>query len=104
MIQLEGTTSRDFHSAIADISSAISDCSGWVTNHQFYSNIMAMVAFELPANKLAYLIERLNQAKISTRDLQVLPASEPREIKGQINITFIHNKPDIIRTVPAFDL
>ena len=104
MIQLEGTTSRDFHSAITDISSAITDCGGWVTNHQFYSNIMAMVAFELPANKLVYLIERLNLAKISTRGLQFLPTSEPQEIKGQINITFIHNKPDIIRTVPAFDL
>ena len=104
MFQLEGTTSRDFHSVIADISSAITDCGGWVTNHQFYSNIMAMVAFELPASKLAYLIERLNQAKISTRSLHPLPTSEPQEIKGQINITFIHNKPDIVRTVPPFDL
>ena len=104
MIQLEGVTSRDFHAVVAEVSSAISDFGGWVTNHKFFSNIMAMIAFEIPANKILDFIKRLNEAKISIRNLDEPSSSVLKEIKGQINITFIHNKPDIVRAVPAFDI
>jgi hypothetical protein len=103
MIQLEAVTSRDFHAAIADVSAAITGCGGWITNHQFYSNTMAMIAFELPADKVADLIGRFNEAQISTRDFAIPSAQELQEIKGQLNITFMHNNPDLRRTVPAFD-
>lgn len=104
MIQLEAVTLRAFHAAIAGVSAAITGCGGWVTNHQFYSNTMAMIAFEIPANKMITLIGQLNKLQISTRAFAIPPPSATQEIKGQINITFLHNNPDIRRPVPAFNL
>ena len=104
MIQLEAVTSRDFHASIADVSAAITGYGGWITNHQFYSNTMAMIAFEIPTNKMAAFIDRLDESHISTRDVAIPTTSAAQEIKGQINITFLHNNPDLRRPVPAFDL
>lgn len=104
MVQLEAVTHRDFHAAIADASAAIAGCGGWITNHKFYSNIMAMIAFELPANRMMDLIARLNETQILTSDFAIPTTSALQEIKSQLNITFMHKNPDLHRAVPAFDL
>jgi hypothetical protein len=103
MVQISAVTSRDFHSVITDVSAAVSDCGGCITGHQFYSNVMAMLAFELSEDRLQQLINILNQLKISATISKMRPAAKSEDIKGQINITFIHNQSDIRRDMPAFD-
>ena len=104
MLQLQAVTSREFHAAIADVSTAISSCGGWVTEHQFYSNSVAMVAFELPVKNLTSLMDRLRETHITIRDTALPTTSPLPEIRGQINITFMHQHADIRRTIHAFDL
>ena len=49
MIRLESVCRRPFNEAVFEACSAITTCGGWIKDHRLYSNMMAMIAFEVPA-------------------------------------------------------
>ena len=71
-------------------------------SHQFYSNALAMIAFQVPASALASLAVALETAQITLH--QALPDAGARgsDVKAQLSITFLHDGPDLKRPVPAF--
>lgn len=101
MIRLEAVTRRQHTLALFDVTSAISDAGGWISHHQLYSNMLAMVAFEVPAHTLAGLIAALQQAAITIHDPPP-PLQGEGDVAVRLTISFLHNDPDLRRPVPAF--
>ncbi|SIS69448.1 hypothetical protein [Insolitispirillum peregrinum] len=102
MIRLDGVTRRQHTLALFDVTSAISDAGGWISNHQLYSNMLAMIAFEVPAQNLPALIEALHQAGIVIHDPPELHGQGSEDVAARLTISFLHNDPDLRRPVPAF--
>lgn len=108
-LMLSGLTKADRHDVTSAVTDAISATGGWVVNHTMFSNIAIAIQFSLPAQKLDdfqhHIIAtdvRLDDdslAKLRAMIKEHAPGSA--EISASLNITFIHNEPDLRREVPA---
>lgn len=102
MVLLEASTRRGFHEAVHDIAEAINAAGGWVVTHQFFSNRLASIAFELPACELAAFAAALGDLGVTLHQPVPDRGTEATEITAQLSITFVQDGPDIRRDVPAF--
>jgi len=103
MLVLEASTRRGFHEAVHDVVEAINTAGGWVITHQFFSNRLASIAFEIPVGTLAPFAEALRDLGITLH--QPVPDRDGAgagEIAAQLSITFAEEGPDFRREVPAF--
>ncbi|MBD3887234.1 hypothetical protein IFO70_37225 [Phormidium tenue FACHB-886] len=106
-LQLSGLTRANRIQMSDRVSEAINQA-GWITNFHLYSNILICINFELPLSKLSKLAASLQETglHLSQESLEQLrPANnstlKQQELAGTLQITFIHDKPDLIREVPA---
>ncbi|MBP2297645.1 hypothetical protein [Azospirillum picis] len=91
------------------VSEAISASGGWIVDHTLFSNIMATIRFAIPPAGLDDLKGRIMAAgiRLETADRpepQQAGSKDPRpqdEILGSLNLTFIHNDPDLRIELPA---
>ena len=91
--------------------SCINSGSGWVMNHTMFSNAAICINFEIEAKDVGKLLKRLNTNGLSlikeSIDLaenfsqNIEEKYKEKEIIGAINITFVHNDPDLIIKAPA---
>lgn len=102
MIRLDASTHRDFHAAVSDASEAISTAGGWIVSHQFYSDTLVMIAFQMSAISLASLGAALASAKITLHQDVPEAGEKTGDISAQLSITFVRKGPDLRRPVPAF--
>lgn len=102
MLILEASTRRGFHEAVHDVADAINAAGGWVVSHQFFSNRLASIAFELPADAFGSFAAALTGLGLTLHQ----PVSERRAgaggVAAQLSITFVADGPDFRREVPAF--
>ena len=106
-VRIVGNTRRNWHEVTAEIRDAISNAGGWIIDFQFFSNLSLSLHFELLACNVGRLIDSLFQLGIritpeSMIVMQQIDPHAPTDIKGSLQITFIHNEPDLLRAVPAF--
>jgi hypothetical protein len=91
---------------------AIAESGGWVLDHHLYSNLAISLSFEIPAERGAALLDRLeatelNLAPESISELRSYAqgleggAGCDGDVTGYLHITFIHDEPDLRRDVPA---
>ena len=107
ILRLIGVTDKDRHQVVAQAQAAINDCGGWIADFHLFSNLSICLNFELPVNNLEPFQAALFKAGIqlnaeSTESLPKFPQQTDSEIKGSLQITFLHNEPDLRREVPAF--
>ncbi len=107
MLRIIGNTHQDRHHVTTKVKDAINTCGGWIVDFQLFSNLALSLHFEIPKQALTTLQEALQTSgiKISPDSLAAIQFahSNPRaEIKGSLQITFIHNEPELRREVPAF--
>jgi hypothetical protein len=102
MIRVDASTHRDFHTAVSDVSEAISSAGGWIVSHQFYSDTLAMIAFQIPATAIASFGAALASAHITLHHALPDSAGKTDDIPVQLSITFARSGPDLRRPVPAF--
>jgi hypothetical protein len=100
MIQLEAVSRRSFNAALFDALEAIAACGGWVKTHQLYSNLMAMIAFEVPADKIETLASMLASVGINIDNPPIHGSSAPDDVAGRLTISFLAEGPDLRRPVP----
>ena len=108
-IRLNGATRADRLTCTAKIREIIvAECHGWIGDFYQYSNTSLCLHFEIPAGSLAVLRDALREAGIgfgsdaeqAYRSLsRVVGNSEA--IACTLQITFIHNEPDLRRNIPA---
>ena len=109
IIMLTGVTHANRHQVTADVNDAVVSSGGWVTDHSFFSNIATNFRMVLAPNGLTRFRELVLKAGVhldeeSEAALADLIANEkglPEELPTSLNVTFIHNEPDLRREVPA---
>jgi hypothetical protein len=83
-------------------------CSGWITDFFEYSNISLCLHFEIAARRVPLLLTAIERAEVRllTEGDAVLKefASELEsedELRCSLQVTFVHNEPDLRRHIPA---
>lgn len=109
IIMLTGVTHANRHQVTADINDAVVASGGWVADHTFFSNIATNFRLVLEPQGLARFRDLVIKAGVhldeeSDARLSDLIAHEkglPEELPASLNVTFIHDEPDLRREVPA---
>ena len=107
-LQLNGVTRIDRHDMIARVREAISNGGGYICNFHMFSNASICINFEVSAGNIEKLYcslaatgLRLNQeshdalADCCNRLEQLGEKSKTSDVAGTLQITFIHNEPDL---------
>lgn len=107
-LRLDGFTKAQRIQMTARVSEAINQAGAWITDFHLYSNILICLNFEVPSANLDKLAASLVQTglHLSQESLeQLMPANnstpKQKELVGTLQITFVHNEPDLLREVPA---
>jgi len=107
-LQLSGFTTAERLSITDRVSEAISQAGGWITDFHQYSNISLCINVEIPNANLPRLAASLQEAglKLSQESLEQLTPAEKsalhqEDVGGTLQITFVHDEPDLYREVPA---
>ncbi len=101
-------TSRDRHLVVRQIQDALTLAHGWVDDAHFYSNKMTTIRFTLTAGDLPVFQAKLQECGLMIEDvtrqasgIEVVSVPEESEISGSLQITFLHNEPDLKQVIPA---
>ena len=92
----------DRNLAIAKATDAMLACGGYVTNHSLFSDVRAVVNFQLPADKTGELARRLKKHFNVRPELEEKMGTSNEEVTGQLGLTFPDSKGEFRRTVGSF--
>jgi hypothetical protein len=107
-LSLSGCTRTGRHQAIADIEQAIFTAGGWIIDHTLLSNKAIALRFCLPAESVERFLKDLDTAgiRLDSRPAAGTPAAfggggGETELTVSLNVSFIHDQPDLTHEVPA---
>lgn len=109
-LRLDGFTKAERIRMTDDVSEAINQAGAWITDFHQYSNILICINFQVPVVKLEKLAAMLQETglQLSQESLEQLrsahdsmPKALELELVGTLQITFVHNEPDLLRDIPA---
>ena len=107
-LRLDGFTKAERIQMTARVSEAINQAGAWITDFHQYSNVLICINFEVPIANLDRLAVSLQETglHLSQESLEQLMAASDSTLKetelvGTLQITFVHNEPDLLREVPA---
>lgn len=115
-LRINGVIRQNRHEAVDKVKEAISGSGAWVLDFKMYANISICIFFEISARDVAKLHILLleTQIKLSDESVQALtesdnaqrsiPDDQVPDWKSSLEITFVHNEPDLIRDVPPLEL
>ena len=102
LVSLSAVTKVERHDATSCALDLINTLGGWVEDTQFFSNKMVTIRFVLPQGKIAELIEMLELEHVHCElAFPFVVHDGQAEQPGSIQLTFIHDEPDLVRPVPA---
>jgi hypothetical protein len=104
-LMLSATTHRERNSAIAFAFECIHEFGGWIDDLYNFSNIMTNVRFSIPNDKMIEFSSALRKAglnvDLNTTESLATSLSPKTERLGSLQITFVHNEPDLKSNVLA---
>lgn len=92
---------------IARARSAITDSGGWILDAKLFSNVSINLSFEIPASRIDSLLDALESIELHLSPSSLESLAQHRsdqtsgDIAGSLQITFIHDEPDLRIEVPA---
>ena len=100
-IALHAVTKLERNFVTSMVMDEISAQGGWVEDVHLFSNIMTTIRFVIKQAKLADLRAALNQAglQVSRMDEAVQWIADA-DCNGSLQVTFVHNEPDLRREIP----
>ena len=106
VLRINGTTRLNRDEMIARARTAITDSGGWILDAKLFSNVSINLSFEIPANRIGSLRDALAliDLHLTTSSLGSIAqhrSDEQSDFAGSLQITFIHNEPDLRIQVPA---
>lgn len=103
MIRQEASSHGDFNVVVAAVEQAVMSSGGWIVSHQFFSNRLAMLSFNLPRGRETAFGAALEATGLSLHHpFPSSSAGRGDEVMVQLSISFLHDGPDLRREVPAF--
>lgn len=107
-LQLDGFTRKERIQMTTRVNEAINKAGAWIIDFHQYSNILICINFEiLSANldRLAISLQatdlHLSEESISQLVQENRLTLKQKELMGTLQITFIHDEPDLLREIPA---
>ncbi len=105
LLALTAATRRECNAATGFVFDSINALGGWIDDVNMYSNMMTAVRFTLKENRLGTLIDMLAGEGISVDpgpiSSEISKALEDTERACSLQISFLHDEPDLRRDVPA---
>jgi len=106
---LQGLTRVDRLTAMTRLEEAIGQANGWLLDFHLFSNLAAAFHLEVPPHRLPQLLVALEEAGFSIdvpeagADLSdsLSTDEEAGEVAVTLQITFLHDEPDLRRESPA---
>lgn len=110
-LRLNATTKASRHLMIEAAKDAIAASGGWILDFKQFSNLSATISFELPLENLMAFRDALSKIDLQVSESGLLaigelaeqetaPAKLPADLNATLQITFIHNEPDLRIPVP----
>ena len=112
-IRIYGFTRKERNLIIGSVGEAIGTAGGWILDSKMYSNKSIAIIFELPLLSLKTLYDELNaielklteESKKNFEEFSSISLDDKNQstlnVTGTLQITFIHNDPDLRIEVPA---
>ena len=112
-LRINAVTRADRHQTIALLRDAVSASGGWITDFHLFSNTSICINFEIPLRHAPRLRDSLKRLELrltaesedelkalSLRAEQAVERAADEEITGTLQVTFVHNDPDLRIEVP----
>ncbi|MDX2239316.1 MAG: hypothetical protein NW224_01420 [Leptolyngbyaceae cyanobacterium bins.302] len=107
-LRLDGFTRAERIQMTDRVSEAINQAGAWITDFHLYSNILICINFQVPSTNLDQLAATLQETglRLSQESLEQLTSAHDsalreEELTGTLQITFVHDEPDLFREIPA---
>lgn len=113
-LRIIGYTKGDSNHTITVLRDLINESGGWILDFNFFSNLSICLRFEISAKNVDRLCLALLQNNVQLSDessallIDFCNQLEPHDelsgafvVMGTINVTFIHDEPDLRIEVPA---
>jgi len=102
-LRLSAMVRTDRNAAIHAATEAIQAAGGWITDHALYSDVMAVLNFQVPGDRTGDLGRALADAGIAATPPPPGRMGTPdQDVSGQLTLTFPGGTGDLRRDVPAF--
>jgi len=103
IVMLSAVTRVERKAATSFVFDTVNRLGGWIDDTRMYSNLMNTIRLTLPAGAFAELVAVLSEAGIAVDPPEGLdeirdPAAERM---ATLQLTFIHDEPDLKREIPA---
>lgn len=108
-LRINAVTREDRTEMISRVKEAMTATGAWVLDVKQFSNVSVCFNFEIPVRKAARLRDALVATGLhlmedgddSTAGVRAPSGSDGADVAGTLQITFIHNEPDLRIEVPA---
>lgn len=103
ILMLNAVTRRERKDATSFVFDTVNDLGGWIDDVQMYSNLMNTIRLTLSAGAYPALVAALREGRIAVDEPGTDRAgNDPAaERMATLQITFIHDEPDMRRDMPA---
>jgi len=108
-LRINGVTRADRHLVIAQLRDAVNDSGGWITDFHVFSNHSLCINFEIAARDVPALTSILASIKLLLTDesadalahyREIAPPGGADEVAGTLQVSFVHDEPDLRIEVP----
>lgn len=103
IVMLSAVTRVERKAATSFVFDTVNRLGGWIDDTRMYPNLMNTIRLTLPAGAFAELVKVLSEAGIAVDPPEGL--SEIRDPAAErmatLQLTFIHEEPDLKREIPA---
>jgi hypothetical protein len=107
-VLLSGVSRAERQTIISSAAKVIQDAGGWVEDVQFFSNIAVNLqcaatpsAAAALSNALSALGLGLSRGETAELESAAQGLRADQELRFSVQITFVHNEPDLLRHVPS---
>lgn len=116
ILRINGSTKQDRLQVIDELNKALTASGGWTLDYKMFSNASINILFEISLRDVSKLLLELKMINVRITDQSIslleevsqsqapLSEGEIYDITGTLQVTFIHNEPDIKNPVPPFNL
>jgi hypothetical protein len=101
LLKFDVVVTTERNAALTAVADALSGAGGWIVDHSLFSDVMAVIRFALPGDRVGDVGRRLEASGLAL-DPVATDASSSDEVSALLTLTFTQGTGDLKRDVPAF--